>query len=773
MNVVKNLELDKIINIVKTYSTFEETKDLIDLVEPSRDKKEVERLLLEVEHARASVIKIGRLDVFEMNVKDTIERLRVSAPLSISEIFEVLNLCDNVQRVLTYITKVQNIQIEYSELKKTFDRFVSLKNIKDMIYKVIDSDGNVLDNASLALYQIRHRIRLENQKLDIKINQLLESLASKLSDTIVTIRNGRKVIPIKVEYKNQVQGVVQGESASGQTVFIEPFQTIEIENKIESLKEEEAREVSRILYELSVNIANNYETIEEDYSALIYLDFIMSKAYYAVDIDAVMPKLSKNINIIKGRHPLIDKEKVVANTIKLNAYKTMIITGPNTGGKTVVLKTLGLLALMTECGMLIPCEKDSEIPVFDGIYSDIGDEQSIEQSLSTFSSHMNKIVEIIDEFSNDSLILLDELGSGTDPKEGASLAIAIIDHLSKFNVYLVVTTHYPELKNYAYLDENIVNASVEFDVNTLKPTYRLLIGFSGKSNAFLISERLGLRKAIIDHANEISQGFSNSSSNLMEILEKEEEKARLEKEKYEALNQELTEKLHNAEIKIKKDRDQLNKEYETLNNKRNSILFKAQNEADRLINEITALKKKLESNDEVSQEALSKIKKKTDNLYESKLIPKKANKHEIKEGDNVRILEYNKIGTVIKIKNNNYSVQIGSLIFNYSIDEIEYEGEFDKNKIIMGPKQQFKAKSVKTRLDLRGLRYEEAQAELEKFIDDVTLENIKQVEIIHGYGTLALRNMVIKFAEESPLIKSYRPGEELEGGRGVTVMVLK
>ena len=237
MNVIKNLELDKIINIVKTYSKFEETKDLIDLIEPSRDKKEVERLLLEVEHARSSVIKIGRLDVFEMNVKDTIERLRVSAPLSISEIFEVLNLCDNVQRVLTYITKVQNIQIEYSELKKTFDRFVSLKSIKDMIYKVIDSDGNVLDNASLALYQIRHRIRLENQKLDIKINQLLESLASKLSDTIVTIRNGRKVIPIKVEYKNQVQGVVQGESASGQTVFIEPFQTFEIENNIASLKE--------------------------------------------------------------------------------------------------------------------------------------------------------------------------------------------------------------------------------------------------------------------------------------------------------------------------------------------------------------------------------------------------------------------------------------------------------------------------------------------------------------------------------------------------------
>lgn len=773
MFYTKLLEFNKILDIIKSYAVLDETKEDILLIEPDTDKDAILKSLKEVEEARQLTIKLGRLDLSYFKFNEIINRIRLNAPLSINEFYEVLHLCDNVGRLQVYSKKLPSTEIDYSVLNESLSAVESLKLIRDSINRVLDNDGGVLDSASNLLYQTRKKIQMEESRLSSKINQLLDSLSSKLSDSIITIRNGRKVLPVKVECRNQVDGIVQGESASGQTIYIEPFQNIEIENKIQSLKEEEKREIDRILYTLSIEIASYYEQINTDYEIIKHIDFVYAKAYYAVDTDSVMPKFSKDINLINARHPLIERDKIVPNTIRLEEYKTMIITGPNTGGKTVVLKTLGLLSLMNQSGILIPVELDSTIPIFSGIYSDIGDEQSIEQSLSTFSSHMNRIVNILNEFENDSLILIDELGSGTDPKEGASLAISIIDYLKDFNVYNVVTTHYPELKNYAYLNDYVQNASVEFNVETLKPTYKLIIGFSGKSNAFLISERLGLKKEIINHAETISMGLKDSSSTLMETLEKEEEKARLEREKYEALNASLKEDIRRQKEEYDKEKRALKKEYEEINKERSVILERAQRQADHLLDEIDKLKDKLERERDLEDSEISSTKKKVDSLYESKLMPKTKSNHEIVVGDKVRIIEFNNVGDVISIKGDKYQVQMGQIRSFFTKDELEYEENREPVKQIIKSKKDFIARDVKTRLDIRGMRYEDAKEALDTFIDQATLDNIDHIDVIHGYGTLTLMNLVKKTAEFDNRIKSYRPGDEKEGGRGVTVLYLK
>ncbi|MCR5741683.1 MAG: endonuclease MutS2 [Gammaproteobacteria bacterium] len=773
MKISKNLEFDKVLNLLVKYSTFTETREEILSLNPSIDKDYLYHALKETDEARLAQIKLGRIDLLDFDLKDTMSRIRVSAPLSIPEIFEVLKLVDNTARMLSLIKRIEPLGIEHKELDSTLLRFTSLKNIRDAIYKVLSDDGSVLDNASLALYQIRHKLRLEESRLSVKTNQLLDSLSSKMSEQIVTIRNSRKAFPIKIEYKNQVSGILLGESASGQTVYIEPFQLVEIENKIESLKEEEKREIDRILYELSIIISENYEILHENYLAILHMDLIISKALYAIDTDSVMPTIKNEIKLIDARHPLIDKDKIVKNTISLDSYKTMIITGPNTGGKTVVLKTMGLLSVMFQSGLLIPVALGSSIPIFNEIYSDIGDEQSIEQSLSTFSSHMTKIVDITNNICDDSLILLDELGSGTDPKEGASLAISIIDYIKKYNVYSFITTHYPELKNYAYLDENIVNASVEFDVNTLKPTYKLLTGFTGKSNAFLISERLGLSKDIIDHASEISYSLKDSSNLLMETLEKEEERARLEREKYEALNVKLEEDAIAQKNLFEEEKEKIKKEYDNINKARERVLVKAQRNADALLDEISKLKDKLDKEKDLDNEEFKSLRKKVDNLYEERLVSKIKDNREINVGDTVRVLEFNKTGVVTQIKNGKYSVDLGNFRSVFTKDDLEYAEA--KKEILTTPfkQNQYKSKIASNRLDLRGMRYEEAKVELETFLDTASLSNLKYVDIIHGYGTLALRNMVIDFAKHSSLVESFRPGDETEGGRGVTVITLK
>ena len=770
MYINKNLELDKILNRVADYAVLSETKDYVKSLSLLNDKDEIYNALKETDEMRLSIIKLGKFDLIEFNLIDILKRIKSLAPLSIMEIFEVLKLIDNVSRATLYYKKIQGLGIECGTLGQTFETLISLKEIKDEIRKVLDDDGFVLDSASNALSQIRHKIKLDDQRLHQKINQLLSSMSSKMSEPYVTVRGDRTAFPIKAEYKNQIDGIVLGESASGLTIYMDPYSLIEIENKISSLKEEEKREIDRILYALSIKISEYYDQIETDYYHIKYIDFLVSKALYAIDTDSVMPKLSNHLSLINARHPLIAKDKIVPNTIRLDTYKTMIITGPNTGGKTIVLKTVGLLSLMVQSGILIPVDEGSSIPVFKGIYSDIGDEQSIEQSLSTFSSHMTRIVEIINSVEDDSLVLLDELGSGTDPKEGASLAISIIDYLKNYKIYSFITTHYPELKNYAYLDSNIVNASVEFDVDSLKPTFKLLIGFSGKSNALLISDRLGLNKEIIAKAGEISSSLKDSSGILMDTLEKEEERARIERENYEKLTKDFQEFERKSKEEIESEKNKIKKEYDDLNKKKERILEKAQRNADALMKEIIELKKNIESSK--ADEDIKSVRKKIDDLYESRIVPKIKDDHEINVNDSVKVLEFDRVGTVISIKGDKYTVQLGNFKSTYKKEDLEYVETKNEIKEVRA-KSEFKAKAVSSRLDLRGMRYDEAKDALENFIDSVSLERINVVDVIHGYGTLALRKMVSDFASHSPLVKSYRPGDESEGGRGVTVIYLK
>lgn len=772
---IELLEYNKILNKIQNYSFLDETKKRIIDLRPTNDKEVIFKSLGEVSDAKNFIFRNSYVEIVKYSIKDIIDRIRIGASLTISEINEILSLSITSSKYISYYKKIKNLGVEISSLDIYFDNILSLKPIENEIRKIIDDDLNIIDTASNELYKIRKNIRQVEANINSKLSDLLKSLSSKLSEAIITIRNGHKVIPIKSEYKSHVKGIIYDESQSGQTVYIEPLQISELENKITSLKNEENKEIDRILYELSVFISSYYDAIKNNDLNIKELDFIFSKARYAKEIDAVNVVESNVIDLIDARHPLIDKDEVVANDISLDEKRTMIITGPNTGGKTVVLKTLGLLSLMVQSGILIPVKEGSKTVIFSGIYADIGDEQSIEQSLSTFSSHMTRIVRIINSIENDSLVLLDELGSGTDPKEGASLAISILNYLRRRNIYSVSTTHYPELKEYAYQNSDILNASVEFDNESLKPTYKLLINVSGSSNALLISEKLGLNKEIIDEAKNINLEFRDEESNLIKRLEEENLKVKQLKQDYLTLKTKLENDIKNNEIYFKAERNKLYKRLDVLTEEKNKLLEKTQKEATILLDEIKKVKKEIESGNKVKEDVIASLRGKTNSLYKDKYIIKSKNKNEIKVGDSVRIIEYDRIGTVLSINKNKYTILLGSLNSTFSKNEIEYVDVINQEekaiKDIRG--ESTINNTVSTRLDLRGFRYEEAKEALEKFIDDALISNLNVVEIIHGYGTLALRNMVIDYCKSHDQIKSYRPGDENEGGRGVTICYLK
>ena len=770
---LKLLEYPQILDIIASYAVLNETKEAIKKIEPSSDKDEVLRLLKETDEMKEAIIRFGLTDIDPFVFKESLERLRLGAPIQVNEFLELLKLILNSSRIQIYYKKWETAGISLVVLNESIGKMVSLETLKEAIYDVMDESGAIFDNASPDLTRIRKRIKSEEGRLSEKMDSILRNEASKLSDTLITIRDGRKVLPVKAECKSQIPGVVYGESASGQTVFIEPYVTIEIENSIADLKEQEKREIDRILYALSVNASTFYESIAYDYEAIVHEDFVASKAYYAREIQAIRPEIQEEINLINARHPLIDPKVVVPNTIALKKNETMIITGPNTGGKTVVLKTLGLLSLMAQSGILIPVSEGSTTTILKGVYADIGDEQSIAQSLSTFSSHMTRIVRILKEATPSSLVLLDELGSGTDPREGASLAIAVVDYLRKENLFSVATTHYPELKAYAYSHDGVINASVEFDVDTLKPTYRLLSGIPGKSNAFLISKRLGLPDDIIEAAKNVSSEFSDHTSDLIMKLEEEAAEVNRMKEKYASLIKEESLLVDESRSSLSEERSRLNKRLQDINTQRNQILEKTQREADRLLADIQKLKNEMNEGKEVKDNVIIEAKSKVSSLYEDKLIKLESDHKEIKVGDHVRVLSFDKVGTVSEIKGKKYTVSLGSLTSVFKLDEIEYVGSAPSDKKVYAPKESTLNINVESRLDLRGMRYEEALEALDSFIDQAALTNLDKVEVIHGYGTLALRNMVINYAKTHDIIKSYRPGGETEGGNGVTVMYLK
>jgi len=776
--VEKTLELDKILQKLKEYASTSLGIEAINEMKVSTDIDEINNKLDETDEALKLIVRIGNIPLGGISdIRQAVKRAQIGGVLSIEELVNISSFAYGVNQIKLYLDRVNSERIGSIYISKYINQLIPLTNLRKRIDACIDNNGNILDDASPKLKDIRQQIKVLEARIREKMNQILSTKSSYLTDTIITIRNDRFVVPVRVEYKNTFEGIIHDISQSGNTVFIEPKVVVELNNRVNSLKHEENEEIYRILRELSEEVSNVANELLQDVMIVKQLDFIYAKARFALDINAIRPKLNDQgvIKIIKGRHPLIDPQIVVANDVFLgDEHQAMIITGPNTGGKTVTLKMVGLLTLMMQSGLLVPCNEESQLAVFDNVFADIGDEQSIEQSLSTFSSHMKNIINITNNITINSLVLLDELGAGTDPKEGAALAESILDYLLKRGARIIATTHYSELKTYAYNTDKVINASVEFDVETLRPTYKLLIGIPGRSNALEISRRLGLNEKIIAQASSRIETEKTDVSKLIMQLENQglyldkliNENEALKKElqsqilKYELLNNELA----NQKDTLKE------KAYEEAR----QIVRKAQKEANLIIEELKRIKK--ERVLDVKDHEISELKGKLRHLIEQDTDEQLSSTSDIlKPGDVVKVLTLNRTGELIEqVNEDEWLVRLGNLNSRIHKQYLELvkSSDAEKKRKKEAEVRVIKKSTAHLELDLRGERYEEAIIKLDKFIDEALINNISQVVIIHGHGTGALRKGVQDYLKKCPYVKEFRYGGEGEGGVGVTVVTL-
>ncbi|MFW5841717.1 MAG: endonuclease MutS2 [Bacillota bacterium] len=765
---VKTLELDKIIERVLNYGHTELGKKQIQAITPTTDQKTILFDLSEVEDAK-KMVKEGLDPRFGgiYNLDKALKRAAIEGVLEISDFLNIISHIDAVKYMKKDLLRYQSVMQESLAIEQYADQLASLPELKKAIDTVIDTEGTIRSSASTTLKDLRHQLDKTERQIKTALDNVLKTQAKKLADSLVTMRYNRYVVPVKLSDKNTFKGTVLDYSSSGETVYIEPDSVRELSSKKERLEAEEKHEIERILYELTLEVKTYVHPLKANQDIFTHLDFIFAKAKYAWHIGATKPTLNDTFSYINARHPLIAQDEVVANTIQFNdGVQSMIITGSNTGGKTVTLKTVGLLSLMVQSGLLIPVSHGSTFTIFNEIRADIGDEQSIEQSLSTFSSHMKNIVNIINDVQDKSLILLDELGSGTDPTEGASLGMSILNHLSQKDVLIMATTHYPELKAYAYSKPSIMNASVEFDETTLKPTYRLLLNTPGESHALLIADRLGLNKAIIEDAKTQVLSSKSEISELIDTLRNES--TRLDKmiQSYEKnISQVESEKKDVLALKrsLQKEKETL-KEKMALENKR--ILDDLKEEALKLINDLEALKSK-----SFKEHELAELKYKTKQLVQEETQESSTKDHVYQPGDLVYIMKFNRYGELVeKQKNKQWLVQMGGLKSVFKEKEFEYASEQTKPKEKAPASSSPAKKHVASELDLRGLRVHEAKDELLKYLDDCLMANMPFASIIHGFGTLALRKMVKEVVKNHPNITSARDGKGNEGGQGVTIV---
>lgn len=776
MDLFQTLEFDKILNIFKNYPKTKDGISLISNLERIKDIKSLNLFLDTTSEALNLVSKFGSIH-FEYldNVSNIINRLRLEAFLSLEEFLELRNFIYNIKSVCDYKNNLYNNHISINFLNNYFDNIKEVNGLLNDINMIINEVGEVYDKASLALNDIRKKIKLQESALRNKISDLLASRAKMLSDNLIVTRDNVMCLPVKVEYKNTFKGVYHGESGSKTTIYIEPIETVEIKNKIYELKDQEIEEINRIMMNLSVKAWKYHEELKLNYDTMIQLDYIYAHARFGLDYDCYKPKISQNyqLNLIKAYHPLIEREKCVPIDVKLGEdYDCIIITGPNTGGKTVSLKTVGLLSLMLSYGFLVPCSKESQIPLYSNIFAEIDNNQSIENSLSTFSAHIKSVIEIIDHITPNSLLLFDELGSGTDPKEGSNLAISIIDYLLNKDVKMIVTTHYSDLKVYAYNNPRIINASVLFDDKTLTPLYKLVTGVSGSSNALNISKRLGLKDEIIEKANEIALAEVTDSASLLKTLE--EKNDLLSKKLLES--EDLIDEYQNKLNDLNKRENDLVKRYlnfeRDAKEKAEKIINKAKEEAINMLDEI----KELQNNVEIKEHMIADMKHK---LNKGKDEEETLIDYDLKVGDMVLIKSYNSVGTISLIKKDNYFVKMGNITISVKKNDLVPHFEVKQEKVKKLPKEMKnqggidEIKSFKLELDLRGFRYEEVKPALEKFIDQAYLAHVNQVYVIHGYGTGAVRKACYEYFKRCPYIKEVRFGGEHEGMNGVSVLTLK
>ena len=784
LKALKTLEFDKIKEKLSEYVVNDDVMEMISVLKPEADYSVAKEKLSETDAALVLMLKYSLPEISRMNnPENSVKRINVGGILSTSELLnigKILNCADNLRKFHTD---------KESCLSKYFNELKSHKEIRDEISKIILGENEISDNASGELYAIRKKIKSEEQKIKNTLNDMVRSEHYKkfLQDSIVTVKAGRYVVPVKAEYRNEIPGIVHDISASGGTLFIEPQSSVNANNALSELAINEKREIEKILLELTLNVANIKDDLTENFNIICELEFIFAKAKLARQQKAVMPIMNDKgrINIINGRHPLISPEKVVPENINLGIdFDSLIVTGPNTGGKTVVLKTVGLFTLMAQSGLLVPADDNTELSFFENVFADIGDEQSIEQSLSTFSSHMKNIVGIIDNITPDSLVLFDELGAGTDPTEGAALAGSILEYVRKIGAKTVATTHYSELKLYALSTERVENGSLEFDVETLSPTYRLLIGIPGKSNAFAISKKLGLSDYIIERAKE---KISEDNVKFEDVLARIEKDRRIAEEKrfeQESLKSEIDE----LKAELLKERENFEKKkakiIEKANEKAAKIIEDTKSETEELLLEMKNLKRQKEEKDTIK--AMEELKKELNiKLKKAKSQPKpvqsrknNANINTLKPGATVLIVDLNDKGTVISInkKDETCVIQMGIMKTVSKISNlVVLEDETPENiKKYMPRKTSEKTiTAVKTDVDLRGMNLEEALEETDMFLDRSVLSGIKNVTLIHGKGTGVLRNGIQDMLRHHPHVKSFRNGRFGEGENGVTVVELK
>lgn len=782
------LEFDKIISLLEEEAGSFRGRQLCHRLKPMTNLEKINTFQEQTAAAFTRIVRKGRISFGDAApVEESMKRLEIGGALSISELLRICRLLANTARVKSYGR--HDTQEDSADcLDAYFDQLEPLTPLTSEIERCIISEDEISDDASSTLKHIRRSIGSINDKVHSTLSGLVNgSLRTYLQDPIITMRGDRYCIPVKAEYRGQVQGLIHDQSSTGSTLFIEPMAVVKLNNDLKELYAKEQEEIQAILARLSEEAAQYIEEIRADYRALTDLDFIFARGALALSMRGSRPVFNEKgrIRIREGRHPLLDQKSVVPITVSLGEdFTLLIITGPNTGGKTVSLKTVGLFTLMGQAGLHIPAGDRSELAVFHQVYADIGDEQSIEQSLSTFSSHMTNIVSFLKKVDARSLVLFDELGAGTDPTEGAALAIAILSHLHKRNIRTMATTHYSELKVYALSTPGVENACCEFDVESLRPTYRLLIGIPGKSNAFAISSKLGLPDYIIDDAKQRLSEQDVSFEDLLSDLETSRRTIEKEREEIAAYRREaesLKEQAAQRQAKLDEQRDRIIRE---ANEKANAILREAKEVADETIRNFHKFGKENISAAEMEKERERLRKKIKDTSSASSLGSQKPKKNhkpsDFKLGESVKVLSMNLTGTVSSLPDSrgNVTVQMGILRSQVNISDLEIIEEpspytakkfsrTSKGKIAMG-----KSLSVSPEINLLGRTVDEAVSELDKYLDDALLSHLNTVRVVHGKGTGALRKGIHEYLRRQKHVKSYRLAEFGEGDAGVTIVEL-
>lgn len=780
------LEFDRIVSMLAQLTVSVMGRELVLKLKPFADEATIAKLLDETSEAETVITALGSspLNGFP-DIRNTLRRAEIGATLSIAEFIDigkVLGVCKRVKQQLEGKKNLENLYV--------IPRIVSGIRLHDSLSKeiarCIESEDRISDNASAALANIRRQIIRCSEKVKDRLSNIINSAQFQkyLQEPIVTIRNGRYVVPVKQENRSNVSGLIHDQSSSGATVFIEPMSVVEANNELREWRVKEDHEIERILAELSAQVGSNSQSLSDSLENLSQLDFILAKAKLSISMAAVRPRLiaSQKFNIVNARHPLIDPSLVVPINIRLgNDFRILIITGPNTGGKTVTLKTAGLFLLMTQSGLNIPAGIDTEMGIYEKIYADIGDEQSIEQNLSTFSSHMSNIVPMINKADSRALLLFDELGAGTDPVEGAALAMSILDYLNDKKVSVMATTHYSELKAFALIRNGMENASTEFDVETLRPTYRLFIGIPGRSNAFEISRRLGLNEYLIDKAKDFVSQENMSFDEIIRNIEQNRLKALFEREEtkkeLEAAKS-LKSLFETKETQLEEKRDTL---LQKARDEAREILLAAKDQAEELINEIkqSALEEDIKQRNIILERSKRKFKESLHNAEE--LLTVKADKalgfeipKNLRPGEAVYIVNLDQYGHILESpeQNDEALVQVGIMKVSVHISNLRRVKEKAIRETVQSRKIVINSRIASSEISVRGQKLEEALSNVDKYLDDAMMSGFNEVTIIHGKGQGILRNGIHEMLRAHPHVESFRLGKYGEGEWGVTIVSL-